>query len=164
MTDTRPTETARFRQLRRDSYEWVGRNAQHMQQGMLEAQADRSNAGPARAADKIIGLLDVRQRHGVSCLTATYVELAHPAKWISYDAVDQQLVQALFVIFHDDWRYPADYAMQHAVDTVLVIGCVGGLVLSYGDVPATAGFDVHAITAMRHDFAAALAARYAAAP
>lgn len=152
-------ETERFKQLRLESYEWVGVNMESMRKGMLEAQADRP--GPARAGDKIIGLVDVRQQRGVSCLTETYVEMANPVKWVTYDTADEQLVQALFSVFHDEWLYPVDYATQHAIETVLVIGGVGGLVLAYGDVPATSGFDVHAITAMRHDFVAALVARYA---
>lgn len=67
----------------------------------------------------------------------------------------RELVQS---VVEDHWEFPKQYAKERTLETVILVGEVGGVVFAFGDQPGD-NFQVHSLCTLRNDFIRLLADR-----
>ena len=137
---------AQFQQLHDEAYRWVGENAAVLSQEMRRMAALRPD-GPV-AADKVVGMIDLRQVGSGSVTNITYADLTIQPVLICFPRVDSRVVNAIFDLVQE-WRFPDDYAAVRASEAAQLLAHCGGLVLAFGDEPGSTGFKMHGVCAIQ---------------
>ena len=140
----------------RQLYNWVGRNWP-----AIKAKFDlyaESRPGGLQPTDKIIGMIDVRLPSGQSIDDFVFQDLTTEVHFITVDEVCNELMETIYRVLHEKWEFPKQYAKERTLETVVLVGAMGGVVFAFGDQPGV-GFQVHSLCTLRADFIHLLAAR-----
>ena len=140
----------------RQLYNWVGRNWPAIK--VKFDQYAETRPGGLLATDKIIGMIDVRLPSGKSIDDVVYEDLTTEVHFITVDNVCNELMDTIYHLLHDHWKFPKQYAKERTLETVILVGEVGVVVFAFGDQPGD-NFQVHSLCTLRNDFIRLLAER-----
>ena len=95
---------------------------------------------------------------GQSIDDVVYEDLTTEVHFITVDNVCNELMDTIYHLLHDHWKFPKQYAKERTLETVILVGEVGVVVFAFGDQPGD-NFQVHSLCTLRNDFIRLLADR-----